>query len=519
MGCFVGSNVDEPQQSPGQGGPGYQGGQGGPGGPHGPGGQGGGPHGPGGQGGGPHGPGGQGGGPHGPGGQGGPQGNSEQTFDTLESMGVKVPQILLPKEMDMKTWATIACDQFTQDKDYWTKVSEIVGDKPSTLKIIFPEVYLGDNDRKDRIKNIHEQMNKYVSEGVFADPVEEMVYVERTTKYKRVRHGLVTCIDLDTYEWQPFNKALIRATEATIVERIPPRKEIRKEAIIETPHIMLLVNDPKMLLVEGVGKRVSKNKTIYDGELMQDSGSIKGWAVKESADIDYVKTSLQTLAKDSKQDDGSVFLFAVGDGNHSLATAKATWEEYRKKKKVKDSLLRYALIEIVNIYDSGLTFEPIHRVLFKVDPKELIEFLTNKLNGKTKTVESFDELKKNVENSKSNFGFINTKDGKTEFNLLETEINQLPISALQPAIDEFMKKKKVKKEDIDFIHGSDEVLRLGSQDGNISIFLPPINKDSFFTTIGVKGPLPRKSFSMGEADEKRFYVECRRILEDDKEKK
>lgn len=503
MGCFTGRNVEVDGQ--GQGGP-----QGGPqDGPQGGPGQGN-PHGPGGPG--PHGPGGQGG----KSGHGGPQGKTfSLNFDTLESMGVKVPQILLPKELDMKTWATIACDQFTQDKDYWQKVSDVVGDKPSTLKIIFPEVYLNDDDKKDRIKNIHEQMNKYISDGVFADPVEEMVYVERTTKYKRVRHGLVTCIDLERYEWKPGNKALIRATEATIKERIPPRMEIRKEAVIETPHIMLLVNDPKSILVEGVGKRVSKNKTIYSGDLMQDSGSIKGWAVKETADIDYVKESLLTLATSGKQDDGSVFLFAVGDGNHSLATAKETWDQYKKKKKVKDSLLRYALIEIVNIYDTGLTFEPIHRVLFNTDAKELIDFLTEKLKGTLKTLDSFDALKKNVEGSKANFGFVNTKDEKTEYNVLETEITELPISLLQPQLDEFMKKKKLKKDDIDFIHGSEEVSRLGSQNGNIAIFLPPINKDSFFATIGGRGPLPRKSFSMGEADEKRFYVECRKILDDD----
>ena len=430
---------------------------------------------------------------------------------SLEQLGVKVPQILLPKNIDMKTWATIACDQFTQDRDYWKQAYETVGSKPSTLKIIFPEVYLGDDDRKERIKKIKEEMNNYIKDGVFAEPQEEMVYIERTTKYGRVRHGLVTAVDLDVYEWKPFNNALIRATEATIVERIPPRMEIRKDAVIESPHIMLLVNDPKKNLVEGLGEKVNKSEPIYSGELMQNSGSIKGWGVK-GENIEYVRSNLEKLAEENKQPDGSVFLFAVGDGNHSLATAKATWEAYKKEKNVTDGLLRYALIEIVNIYDSGLTFEPIHRVLFNANHKDLIDVLTKKLNGKLKPVKDFEELKKAVENSKSNFGFVNTKDGKTEFNLLETEMKELPVSLLQPALDEYMKNKNLKKDDIDYIHGSDEVLRLGSKEGSISIFLPPINKDSFFGTISGKGPLPRKSFSMGEADEKRFYVECRKIL-------
>ena len=237
----------------------------------------------------------------------------------LESLGVKVPEILLPKSMDTKTWAIIACDQYTQDREYWKKVYEEVGDKPSTLKIMFPEVYLGDKDRKYRIQKIKESMNNYIKDGIFAEPVKEMVYLERTTRYGRVRHGLVTSIDLDCYEWKPFTKALIRATEATIVERIPPRMEIRKEAIIETPHIMLLVNDPKGKLVEGIGKRVSGTEPIYSGELMQNSGSVKGWAIKSDNDIEFMKQSLNELAKNNKQSDGSIFLFAVGN-------AKATWD-------------------------------------------------------------------------------------------------------------------------------------------------------------------------------------------------
>ena len=355
-------------------------------------------------------------------------------------------------------------------------------------------------------------MKTYINQGVFASPEEEFVYLERTTRYGRVRHGLVVAVDLDTYEWKPFSKALIRATEATIVERIPPRMEIRKEAIIETPHIMLLVNDPNRKLVEGLGHRVKKNKPIYQGDLMMNSGSVKGWSISNEYDIEYFRESLQRLAEDNTQMDGSIFLFAVGDGNHSLATAKATWEEYKKNHPgIRNCNMKYALVEIVNIYDTGLTFEPIHRVLFDINPKALIDFIGGNLGGNIEYLNTFEELKNRVDNSKSDFGFIFEENKKPNFVFMKTNIKELPISQLQPAIDQFLISCN-KKGSIDFIHGADELLRLGSQRGITAIYLPPIDKDSFFGTISGKGPLPRKSFSMGEADEKRFYLECRQIV-------
>ena len=431
---------------------------------------------------------------------------------TLGQLGVKLPKILLPKILDIKTWATIACDQYTQDKDYWKEVYSIVGSKPSTVKITFPEVYLGEPGRQERIQNIKKEMQAYINQGVFASPEEEFIYLERTTRYGRVRHGLVVAIDLDTYEWKPFSKASIRATEATIVERIPPRMEIRKEAIIETPHIMLLVNDPNRTLVEGLGNRVKKKKPLYQGDLMMNSGSVKGWSISNEYDIEYFRVSLQRLAEDNTQMDGSIFLFAVGDGNHSLATAKATWEEYKKNNPgIRNCNMKYALVEIVNIYDTGLTFEPIHRVLFDINPKDLIDSIGSNLGGNIEYLNTFEEDKNRVDNSKSVFGFIFEENKKPNFVFMKTNIKELPISQLQPAIDQFLISCN-KKGSIDFIHGADELLRLGSQKGITAIYLPPIDKDSFFGTISGKGPLPRKSFSMGEADEKRFYLECRQIV-------
>lgn len=434
---------------------------------------------------------------------------------TFNEMGVKIPEILLPKNLDVNTWSVVACDQYTQDREYWKKAEKAAAGKPSTLNIILPEVYLNDADKTSRIEKIRETMRNYIDGGIFEPAQEEFIYVERKTAYGRVRHGLVCAIDLETYEWKPFSKALIRATEATIVERIPPRMEIRKGAPLETPHIMLLVNDPDHSLVEGTGEKVKAEKPVYSGNLMQNSGSISGWKVAGKENLEYVQKALDSLAQKNTAEDGSIFLFAVGDGNHSLATAKAVWDEYKKEHpEDSESRVRYALVEIVNIYDTGLTFEPIHRVLFNVNTEKLISSLKEKLDGNVKNLESGEELENAVKNSKADFGFVYLKDGKQMYTLLSTGITDLAVSRLQPALDEFLKDTKAEGSDaeIDYIHGAQEIFRLGAKENATGVLLPPVAKDSFFATINGRGPLPRKSFSMGEADEKRFYLECRKLF-------
>ncbi|MCI5519024.1 MAG: DUF1015 domain-containing protein [Treponema sp.] len=432
----------------------------------------------------------------------------------LEDLGLRIPEILLPKNIDLSTWSVIACDQYTQDKDYWKNVEEKAGNKPSTLNLILPEVYLGSPDKADRIKKIRQSMKEYLDTGVFADAKKCFIYLERKTAFGRTRKGLVAQIDLETYEWKPFSKANIRATEATIVERIPPRMEIRKGAPLELPHIMLLVNDKDDLLV-GANKPTDGRAPIYDGDLMANGGHITGWALESKVDIEGVEKALNLIAEKNASPDGSTFLFAVGDGNHSLATAKAVWDEYKKEHpEDKDSPVRYALIEIVNIYDTGLTFEPIHRVIFNIDNEALIKKLAEKLNGIIKALDDADKVIKAVKDSWANFGFFYLdSEGKQKNVLLETKIKELAVARLQPEIDAFLKElQDQSKAEIDYIHGTDEVLKLGSKENSLGILLPPIAKDSFFETINGRGPLPRKSFSMGEADEKRFYLECRRLF-------
>ncbi|MCR5614111.1 DUF1015 domain-containing protein [Treponema sp.] len=446
----------------------------------------------------------------------------------FNSYGIAIPQILLPKNIDTKTWSVVACDQYTQDRDYWTQVEKNASGKPSTLNIILPEVYLNDSDKEERIKKIKAVMSEYIKGGIFDEAQSEFIYIERTTAYGRVRHGLMACIDLDSYEWKPFSKALIRATEATILERIPPRMEIRRGAPIESPHIMLLVNDPDRSLVEATGDSVKKAgiKPCYSGELMQKSGSITGWPVKDESLLNQISAFLEKIARENTSEDGSTFMFAVGDGNHSLATAKAIWDEVKLNnggQKLDDGTVtvpqgfenhnaRFALIEIVNIFDTGLTFEPIHRVLFNIKPDSLIEKIKSELGGSISEISSKDELASKVKKSTASFGFVFKEGAAQKYVLLETPVKELAVARIQPVIDEYLKECGAAKDQIDYIHGTDEVFRLGASDDTVSLLLPPVAKDSFFATINGRGPLPRKSFSMGEADEKRFYLECRKLF-------
>ncbi len=428
--------------------------------------------------------------------------------------GVQIPEILLPKNIDLSSWSVIACDQYTQDKEYWQNAKNAAASKPSTLNLIFPEVYLNEQNKDERISKIQSTMKEYLAENIF-ETHEACIYIERKTEYGRTRRGLVLAIDLEKYEWQPDSKALIRATEATVPERIPPRMKIRNGAALELPHIMLLADDKNDALVGGAEKLAKKNVSVYDGDLMLNSGHITGWKVQGLEAEKLLETALSALAENGTDKDGNTFLFAVGDGNHSLATAKAVWDEHKKTLsdgEKETSPVRYALVEIVNIYDAGLTFEPIHRVIFNQDFDSLLSFVQEKLGGTTRKFDSEKELADFVADkdaSGARYGFIS----KNTLCVLETSITDLAIAALQPVLDEYLdKNSKDKKNDIDYIHGTKDVVELGKKSNALSILLPPIAKESFFATINSRGPLPRKSFSMGEASEKRFYVEARKLF-------
>ncbi len=446
----------------------------------------------------------------------------------FDDLGVLVPEILLPKQgTDMKKWAVVACDQYTSQKEYWDEVAEFVANDSSTLHIIYPEVFLEDeNDDPDtRIANINATMQNYLDEGVLENIGNAMIYLDRKTSHVASRKGLVMALDLEQYDYSVGSQSLIRATEGTILDRLPPRVKVRKDAPIELPHIMVLIDDPKKTVIEPIAEKIEQLEKVYDTELMLNSGSIKGYKVAGETTINEVISGLRALAnkeifkaKYNVGDDKGVLLFAMGDGNHSLATAKKIWEEKKGSltaEERENDPARFALIELVNIHDEGLEFEPIHRVLFNVDFAELKAEMKTYLENIGCEVEytdyaSLDELKANLPTSDANNHYFYGSD-KNRFTLVHLTNLQynLEVGHLQAFLDEFLKQHSEAR--IDYVHGEDVTNTLGQKEGNCGFILPIMDKNDFFKTVIVDGALPRKTFSMGEADEKRFYFECRKI--------
>ena len=449
----------------------------------------------------------------------------------LAALGVKIPEILLPGPgIDLEKWAVIACDQFTQDRNYWEQLRIKTENAPSALNLILPEVYLEDGDISGRSRAIHRAMRNYIDTGVFAPARSCAVYIERSTPFNALRQGLALAIDLDQYDWNPLSRPLIRATEGTVSERLPPRMQIRRDAPLETPHILLLIDDEETALLPGLAEEARKGPPLYQTPLMMNSGSVSGWALDSEKGLCLLAEGLEHLARKAASrygtNDKVPFLFAVGDGNHSLATAKEVWEEYKAAHKGEPGLAnhpgRFALVELENLYDPGLSFRPIHRIIFGADPSELLKTLSGLpgFSGQVldKTIAPAEFFRMTEEGGKegNSLGLISRpgNTGKTEdlvFTLIKTRDTGIATARLQPLLDDFVKKQGVS---IDYIHGEEELLRLCSDPARkpIGILLPPIEKQGLFKTIAQTGPLPRKSFSMGESEEKRFYLECRKLF-------
>lgn len=436
----------------------------------------------------------------------------------IPDLGIQIPQVYLPKKgIDLTKWAVIACDQFTSQPEYWNDVEKIVGDAPSTLNLTFPEVYLEKPGGEERIKNVQASMRKYLEEDIL-QPHDGLVYVERTVAGK-TRKGIVLCLDLEAYDYNKGSSSLIRATEGTIVDRLPPRIKIREGATIELPHILVLIDDPNRTVIEPVGTAKSKLEKLYDFDLMFDSGHLAGYAVSEDLENQVVATlrglaNAETFAaKYGIGKDEPVLLFAMGDGNHSLATAKAIWEKIKPQVGM-DHPARYALVEIENVHDEGLEFEPIHRVLFGLK-KDLFAELERHFgaNFSYKPVASADEMVKAVDAASGEKQAIGLVGGgrSAEFGVVEiaNPSSNLPVGTIQPFLDSFLKEGGAEK--VDYVHGEDVTVKLGIQPGNAGFYLPGMDKSDLFKTVILDGALPRKTFSMGEAREKRFYMEARKI--------
>ena len=430
----------------------------------------------------------------------------------LAKYALKSADIMIPKKgIDLSKWAVVACDQYTSEPEYWEQVSKLVQDDPSTLHLIYPEVYLEEENPKKRIDAINATMKMYVDEHLFETFEDSFFLVHRITDNNPIgRWGLLVALDLEMYDYAPDSRSLIRATEGTILSRIPPRKEIRKAAPLELPHIMVLINDESRSVIEPLIQKKEALKKAYETSLMANGGELRAWVVDSESDKQAIAIAVEEMYK--KLDPSNPLLFAMGDGNHSLATAKSCWNDIKAtldEAEQKTHPARWALVELENIFDPGLQFEPIHRVLFGVDRQTFFaEVATMCESYSIQEVATLDAMDKTINKpgSPQCFGFCNSEG----FFVVSLEKPHASIAAgtLQLVIDSLLQQKMAS---VDYIHGETVTAQLGQKAGNIGLILPNVSKETFFFSIIEDRALPRKTFSMGEAHEKRYYLECRKI--------
>ena len=415
--------------------------------------------------------------------------------------------ILLPQNCDLSLWSVVACDQYTSQPEYWQRVEERVGRAPSALRLILPESCLEGPNVETDIMEINTTMTRYLRESRFKEYPHSLFYVERTLDCGKTRRGLIGMVDLEQYDYEPGSGAPIRATEGTVLSRIPPRVAVRKNAPVELPHVMLLADDPGKTVIEPLGERTNEMEMVYDFELMEHGGHIKGWKLGEQEQA-QVFAALEALAdpyafqtRYHLKEQLPVLLFAVGDGNHSLATAKECYERAKKLTPPEqwDKLpSRYALCELVNLHDESLEFEPIHRVVFGVKPEDLLDALLAYYPGAIQGRGEGHVL-----------SYVASRWSRGEVTVTSPR-QQLPVGTLQAFLDEYCAAHPGSR--IDYIHGADVARHLAEQrEDAIAFLLPPMGKQELFPTVIHDGVLPRKTFSMGEAHDKRFYLEARKI--------
>ena len=403
----------------------------------------------------------------------------------------KPADILLPKSVPTDRWCAVACDQYTSEPEYWEAVKNAAGDSPSTYHMIYPECYLETTDPEAYAAGINRTMERYLSDGVFRELKNTYLYVERTLADGSVRRGVMMALDLEAYRYEAGSKSPIRATEGTVLERIPPRVKIRRGAPLELPHIMILIDDRERSVIESIDR--GELTPEYEGALMQNSGSLRGFSLSKAA-AQKLETALDALpVRDN-------LLFAVGDGNHSLATAKACYEELKRTLPPEQAAChpaRWALVEVVNLYDESLRFEPIHRVVFNTRPERLMEKLRSYYDLSDTPCEGHPIT-------------CVTGSGKQTV-WVKNPPSNLAVGTLQKFLDERLPEIGGKT---DYIHGEEVVEHLCAEHGDaVGFLLPNMEKSSLFETVAIDGALPRKTFSMGHACDKRFYMECRKIRE------
>jgi len=410
------------------------------------------------------------------------------------SLGYAIPEILFPqKGTDLSLWSVVACDQYTSQEDYWNQVEDQVGEAPSTLRLMLPEVWLKDAQREASVAPV---MERYLAEGILRQMKPGMIRICRRTT-QGVRRGLLLMVDLEAYDYSPDAKSLIRATEATVTERLPARVRVREKAAIEMPHIMVLVDDIEHRL-DRLLSVTEKAEPLYHFPLMMDSGEITGWQVEEDAQ-EAIEEVFLGLCRE--QGEGPM-VFAVGDGNHSLAAAKVFWNQVKEGLSCEERLThpaRFALAEIVNIHDEALHFEPIHRVVTGVDAARWMQEIADEMTAKFAPPE---------DPSQALIVELVTH-GKRRVLFLDPQSCPLPLRPLQELLDQKLAQSPSAEQD--YIHGREALEELSRREDTLGILVPAIRKDGFFSIIRSQGPLPRKCFSMGEAQDKRFYLECRAL--------
>ncbi|MEN6446275.1 MAG: DUF1015 domain-containing protein [Syntrophaceae bacterium] len=442
---------------------------------------------------------------------------------SLETIALHVPRILLPRPgTDLEKWAVVACDQFTSQPGYWNRVEEFTGSSPSTFRLIFPEAYLEDPAYRDLTSKIWQDMERYLEEGILAPAREGFILVERTTSRGKKRNGLMVCLDLERYDFRKGSTSLIRATEGTVVERLPVRVGIRSGAAIESPHIMVLIDDPARTVIEPMfGRRLTK---LYDFDLMMGGGHVRGYLVDDKNAIMSIASSLYDLAdprsfcEQYQVRSRDVLTYAVGDGNHSLASAKLFWEQLKSQAEDKAAIMRhparYALVELVNVHDRGLEFEPIHRVLFNVSMDELMKamasfFEAQGMHFSNTACEDASTWTTSPQKKAGSHTVAFVAGEQRGYVTIGNPRWNVEVGSVQAFLDAFCQEHPEVK--IDYIHGDEVVLELAAKPRTVGLLLPVFPKNDLFKTIILEGVLPRKAFSMGHADEKRYYLECRKI--------
>lgn len=430
----------------------------------------------------------------------------------------RVPNILMPRaDVDLTKWSVVACDQYTSQPEYWQQVDRLVGSAPSTLRLTLPEVYLEQADCGARIDRIHQTMREYLSGGVLTSLPAGAVLLARDTGGPCPRLGLMLSFDLEAYDYTPGSASLIRPTEKTVVERIPPRLKVRQGAPIELPHIMLLIDDPHRSIIEPLYDVRDQLEMLYDVRLMQEGGRLTGWFLPEGPRTDTLLAALDRLAapdvfarKYGLTAPHPPLPLAVGDGNHSMATAKAYWEQLKPTLTEAERAThpaRFVLAEVVNVHDESLEVEAIHRALFGVDADELLDFAADFFRGHGASARVTDTAPAPLPAHMQAFPF--RAGERTGCLVLEHSPWALPVASLQALLDEFLAGHPAAR--IDYIHGLDVLETLSAQPGCLGFALPDPDKEDLFRGVILDGVLPRKTFSMGESREKRFYMEANLI--------